>query len=132
VLDLPLESLHKQAFKAAEAGDCAGEQGKFLEMHDRLFQHQRDLEPWSGHAQALGLDVAAFDACIQSDKYAADIRRDMDEARKLGITGTPGFVLARPEGGSVNRVRTVAQIKGAQPFDTFKTEIDKQLATTTK
>jgi protein-disulfide isomerase len=132
VLDLPLESLHKQAFKAAEAADCAGEQGKFWEMHDRLFQHQRDLEPWSGHAQALGLDVAAFDACIQSDKYAAGIRRDMDEARKLGITGTPGFVLARREGGSGNRVRTVAQIKGAQPFDTFKTEIDKQLAATTK
>jgi hypothetical protein len=52
----------------------------------------------------------------------------MAEARKLGITGAPGFVLARREPGPGNRVRTIAQIKGAQPFETFKAEIDKQLA----
>lgn len=132
MLDLPLESIHKLAFKAAEAANCANEQGKYWEMHDRLFQNQRALEPWSGHAQALGLDVAAFDACVASGKYAAEVRRDMEEARKLGITGTPGFVLARREAGPGNRVRTVAQLKGAQPFEAFKAEIDKHLAAGTR
>lgn len=132
LLDLPLESIHKQAFKAAEAANCAGEQAKFWEMHDRLFQHQRALEPWSTHAEAIGLDVAAFNACLDSDKYSAEIRRDMGEARKLGIGGTPGFVLARNEAGSRTRVRTVAQLKGAQPFEAFKAEIDRQLAVISK
>ncbi len=57
-LDMPLEAIHKQAFKAAEATHCAKDQGKFWEMHDRLFANQRKLEPWSAHAEALGLDVA--------------------------------------------------------------------------
>jgi protein-disulfide isomerase len=128
MLDLPLESIHKQAFKAAEAANCAGDQGKYWEMHDRLFENARALEPWSGHALALGLDVAAFEACLTSGKHAAEVRRDMDEARKVGITGTPGFFLARREPGPGNRVRTFAQIRGARPFGDFKTEIEKALA----
>ena len=52
-------------------------------MHDRLFQNQRALEPWSGHAAALGLDVARFDACMASGDYRAAVRKDMAEARRL-------------------------------------------------
>ena len=61
--DMPLEAIHPQAFKAAEASRCAGEQGKFWEMHDRLFTNQNALarKDLSAHAQALGLDGAAFD-----------------------------------------------------------------------
>jgi protein-disulfide isomerase len=128
VLDLPLESIHKQAFKAAEAVNCAGDQGKYWEMHDRLFQNQKDLQAWSGHAQAVGIDTTAFDACMSAAKYAAEIRRDMEEARKAGVTATPGFLLARREGTAGNRVRTVASLRGAQPFEAFKAEIDKLLA----
>jgi protein-disulfide isomerase len=128
MLDLPLESIHKQAFKAAEAANCAGDQGKYWEMHDRLFENAKALEPWSAHAQALALDVAAFDACMASDKHAPEVRRDMEEARKVGITGTPGFFLARREPGPGSRVRTIAQIRGARPFEDFKAEIEKALA----
>jgi len=55
---MPLESIHKLAFKAAEAANCAGEQGKYWEMHDRLYASQQNLEPWTAHAEAIGLDVA--------------------------------------------------------------------------
>lgn len=126
-LDLPLESIHKLAFKAAEAANCAGEQGKYWEMHDRLFENQQALEPWTAHAEAVGLDVAAFEACLASGKQAEEIRRDMAEARKAGITGTPGFFLAYTDPKTAT-VRTVASLKGAQPFAAFKAEIDRLLA----
>ena len=131
MLDLPLESIHKLAFKAAEAANCAGDQGKFWEMHDRLLLNQSALEPWSAHAQALNLNVANFDACMTSGKFADAIRRDMAEARRAGITGTPGFFLARRDGTTGGRVRTVTPQKGAQPFNAFKAEIDRLLAAST-
>jgi len=67
-MDYPLESLHKFAFKAAEAARCAGEQGKYWEMHDRLFANQTTLEPWTPHAEAVGLNVPRFEACMNSVK----------------------------------------------------------------
>ncbi len=128
LLDLPLESIHPLAFKAALAADCAGDQGKYWEMHDRLFENQRALEPWSGHAAALGLDVAAFDACLESEKYAAATRRDMAEARKAGATGTPSFVLGVTDAADPSKVRGLVFIRGAQPFAAFKARIDEALA----
>ena len=126
-LDLPLESIHKLAFKAAEAANCAAEQGKYWEMHDRLFESQQALEPWAPHAEAIGLDVARFQECLDSGRQAAEVRRDMAEAQKAGISGTPGFFLAYTDPKS-SSVRTVASIKGAQPFAAFKAEIDRLLA----
>jgi protein-disulfide isomerase len=91
---MPLESIHKLAFKAAEATHCAGEQGQFWEMSHRLFEQQKALEPWKAHAEALDLDVPRFEECMTSGRFAAVIRKDMAEAQKAGITGTPAFVLA--------------------------------------
>jgi protein-disulfide isomerase len=127
VLDLPLESIHKQAFKAAEATHCAGEQGKFWEMHDRLFENQRALEPWNAHAEALGLDVAAFEECMSSDRYAAAVRRDMAEAGKAGASGTPSFVVATTDPNDPTKVTGVSFLRGAQPFAAFKAAIDAAL-----
>ncbi len=126
-LDMPLEAIHKQAFKAAEATHCASDQGKFWEMHDRLFANQRKLEPWSAHAEALGLDVATFDACMSSDKYASAIRRDMAEAQKAGATGTPSFVLAVTDPSDLSKVKGISFIRGAQQFNAFKVQIDQAL-----
>ncbi len=72
--------MHKKAFKAAEATQCAADQGKYWEMHNRLFENQKALEPWSGHAEALGLDVGKFDACMTDGKHSASIRLAMKEA----------------------------------------------------
>ena len=124
---MPLERIHPLAMKASEATHCAEEQGQFWEMHARLFENQKALEPWSGHAEALGLDVAAFDACMGADRHAAAIRADMAEARKAGASGTPSFVLAKTNPADPTKVTGLAFIRGAQPFAAFKTEIDKAL-----
>ena len=97
-------------------------------MHDRLFANQRALEPWTGHAEALGLDTAAFDSCLSSSKHAAAVRADMAEAGKAGATGTPSFVLAETDPGDPSKVKGIAFLRGAQPFAAFKAEIDKAMA----
>jgi protein-disulfide isomerase len=126
-LDLPLESIHKNAFKAAEAASCAGEQGKFWEMHDRLFASQQTLDQWKAHAEAVGLDAAKFEECLNSGRRAADVRKDMAQARTAGVTGTPAFFLAYTDPKSA-KVTTVVRLSGAQPFAAFKAAIDKLLA----
>jgi len=129
VRDFPLESIHPQAFKAAEASYCADEQGKYWEMHDRLFANQKALgvKDLPQHAQALGLDESKFQQCLDSGKYAARIRKDLTEGQKLGVTGTPGFFLGvtEPNGTEIKAVR---QIKGAQPWAAFQGAIDSLLA----
>ena len=131
-LDLPLERIHKLAFKAAEATHCAEQQGKFWEMHDRLFANQKNLEPWSQHAEALGLDVAAFDECMSSDRFAAAVRRDMAEAGKAGATGTPSSVLALTDPNDPTKVKGLTFLRGAQPYGSFKAQIDSALAEAAK
>jgi protein-disulfide isomerase len=125
--DLPLD-FHKQAFKAAEATHCAGEQGKFWEMHDHLFANQKALTPedLGKHAGTLGLNTSSFQACLESGRYAADIRKDIAEANSSGATGTPTFLL-----GTVNRdgtVKVTKKLVGAKPYAEFKAAIDSLLA----
>ena len=126
--DLPLESIHPLAFKAAEATHCAGDQGKYWEMHDRLFANQRELarKDLSKHAEALGLDVAAFDRCLDSGKQVARIRKDMAEAQRLQTTGTPTFFLGLtdPKGSQIKGTR----MAGAQPYEAFKAAIERLLS----
>jgi protein-disulfide isomerase len=126
-MDFPLESIHKFAFKGAEAARCAGEQGKFWEMHDRLFASQKELEPAKAHAEAIGLDVPKFEGCLSAGKYAEAIRKDAAEGAKAGVTGTPLFFLAYTDPTS-SKVKTVVRLSGAQPFSAFKAQIDKLLA----
>jgi protein-disulfide isomerase len=126
--DMPLESIHRLAFKAAEASRCAEEQGKYWEMHDRLFANQQVLESWAAHAKALGLDATRFDACMSTGKFAGAIRTDMAAAQKLGINSTPSFLLAITDPNDPTRVKGLSLVRGAQPFGSFKLEIDKALA----
>ena len=125
-MDFPLESIHKFAFKAAEAARCAAEQGKFWQMHDRLFTNQTALEPAKPHAEAIGLDVAKFEGCLSAGKYAEAIRKDAAEGAKAGVTGTPAFFLAYTDPNS-SKVKTEVRLTGAQPYAAFKAQIDKLL-----
>ena len=126
--DLPIQSIHPLAFKAAEATHCASEQGKYWEMHDRLFANPGALarKDLSGHAQALGLDVAAFDQCLDSGKHAARIRKDLAESQKAGVRGTPTFFLGLTEPNS-SQLKAVRVIRGAQPYDAIKEAVDSLL-----
>jgi protein-disulfide isomerase len=109
---------HPNARPAAEASACANEQGKFWPYHDRLFEHQNELTPpdLKKHASAIGLDVAQFNACFDSNKFAEDVEEDMEAGQAAGVSGTPAFFInGRP-------------LNGAQPFDAFKRVIDEELA----
>jgi protein-disulfide isomerase len=125
--DLPLD-FHKQAFKAAEAAHCAGEQGKFWEMHDHLFANQKNLAPEElpKFAEALKLDKGQFQQCIDSSRYAEEIKKDITEAGNVGISGTPSFLvgLVQPNG----TVKITKKLVGAKPYAEFKAAIDSLLA----
>jgi len=131
-LDFPL-SFHKMAFKAAEAEDCAGEQGKFWEMHDTLFENQKALNPEDllKYAEKIGLDMPKFKECLDSGKYAEEIKKDTAEGQKAGLTGTPSSLLGwvQADGKSVKAVK---KIVGAQPYAAFKEAIDSLLKSSGK
>ena len=128
VRDLPLESIHKDAFKAAEATHCARDQDKYWEMHDRLFANQQQLgrDELPRHAKAIGLDTKAFEQCLASGKHADAIRKDLAEAQKLQVSGTPTFFIGviNPNDPDVKATRMV----GAQPYAAFKAAIERLLA----
>jgi protein-disulfide isomerase len=128
VRDLPLESIHKEAFKAAEATHCARDQGKYWEMHGRLFANQRQLgrDDLTQHAQALGLDKGAFERCLESGKHADAIRKDLAEAQRLQVTGTPTFFIGVV--GPNDSEMKATKLVGAQPYAAFKAAIDRLLA----
>jgi len=118
--DFPL-SFHPSAQKAAEAARCAraqrGDTG-YWKMHDKLFENQASLsiENYKKWAKEIGLNQGVFDACIDSDRYADDVKRDLTYGESLGITGTPGFF--------INGI----SVSGAQPFSVFEQIIEQDLS----
>jgi len=115
--DMPL-AIHPFAPKAAEAAACAREQGKFWEMHDRLFDAKGRLEiaDLKIYARDIGLDGAAFASCLDSGRNESRWKADKAAAEGYGITGTPAFFI----NGRL--------VPGARPFETFADIIDDELA----
>jgi protein-disulfide isomerase len=102
---------------AAEAAECAHERDHFWEYHDRLFEgRQLSKESLKELAASLGLDSAAFNACLDSGRYAGEVQNDIAEGKQRGVSGTPTFF--------INGTKLV----GAQPFETFKKIIEEELA----
>ncbi len=89
----PLEEAHREALNAAEAAECAAEQGKFWEMHDLLFANQDRLalKHLHGYAERLGLDLARFTAEMDDHVYLQRVREHQDSGRRSHVRGTPGF-----------------------------------------
>jgi protein-disulfide isomerase len=89
--DFPLP-MHHGSEKAAEASRCAGEQGKFWEYHDVLYYSKLlDVDQLKEHARVLKLDGDRFDTCLDSGAETNAVKKDLDEAKSLGLTGTPSF-----------------------------------------
>lgn len=122
--DFPL-SFHPGAEPAAEAGECAEEQGKYWEMHDKIFLAQSlkgegtvsftvsDLKKW---AREIGLNAGQFNQCLDSGKYKEEVQKDFQAGTAAGVSGTPTtFINGRP-------------IVGAQAYESFKVLIDEELA----
>ncbi|MBI2688993.1 MAG: thioredoxin domain-containing protein [Acidobacteria bacterium] len=91
--DFPLRPIHPQAQKAAEASRCAGEQGKFWEYHDLLYQNQTRLDNngLAANAQSAGLDAARFGTCLASAKFAPLVESDLQAGIAYGVSSTPTF-----------------------------------------
>lgn len=123
--DFPLTGIHDMAQKYAEAAECADEQGKFWQMHDKVFEEQdkkgigtvfdysaQDLKKW---ARDIGLNSNQFDSCLDSGKYEEEVRKDFSDGQLAGVSGTPGtFVNGR-------------LIQGAVPFEQFAAVIEQEL-----
>jgi protein-disulfide isomerase len=116
--DFPIESLHPQAPRAAEGARCAHDQGKFWEYHDLLFANapQASSDDLRRYADQVGLDVPKFEQCVATGRYREAVQQDIDEAGRLGLTGTPGFFInGRP-------------LHGAQPLEAFARVIEEELS----
>jgi protein-disulfide isomerase len=118
--DLPLD-FHSNAFRAAEAARCAGDQGQFWAMRNTLVANANQLggDHIQGYAKELKLDMAAFNSCMDTQKHAAEIRKDVATAAALRIDGTPSFVVGKstPEGVAGTMV------VGALPLEAFEEKI---------
>lgn len=114
--DFPL-SFHQNAQKAAEAAECAGEQGKYWEMHDKLFDNQAALgvDNLKKYAEDIGLDTEEFNECLDSGEMASEVQKDFNDGQTYGVTGTPGFF--------INGIKVV----GAQPYSVFQQVIEQEL-----
>jgi protein-disulfide isomerase len=101
---------HPYAQKAAEAAEAAGAQGKFWEMHDKMFENQNalDVDSLKQYAADLGLDTQKFNEDLDSGKYADAVKKDLGDGEKVGVQGTPAFFV----NGKL--------ISGAQPFSAFE------------
>jgi protein-disulfide isomerase len=124
VVNLPL-SFHQHAMAAAEAAECAAEQGKYWEMHDAIFANQQQLGQMAWHGDGVrpgvdGLDGDAFTACLAADVALARVQADQREAARLGVNSTPTVFLGRTRSdGGVDLLR---RISGALPAETFMAE----------
>jgi protein-disulfide isomerase len=124
VKDLPL-AFHPLALQAATAAHCAGEQGKYWPMYDKLYGGSAGLNLGAllAYGEQLELDGTAFKSCLESDRHQAQIDADIAEGRAAGIPGTPAFVLGRSGGDTLEGVH----IRGALPLPVFKGHIDHLL-----
>lgn len=127
--DFPIQGIHPNAIPAAAAAECADEQGKYWEYHDKLFENQNQwnqletpdaVSIFGQYAKEIELNQEQFDVCLTTGKYIDEIRKDLDDGREYGVSGTPGFFIGNEELGFV-------ELKGAQPFENFQKVLDLQL-----
>lgn len=126
VRDFPL-SFHPNAHIGAEAAECAGEQDKYFDMHEKLFTNQ---DAWSSmsdakptlkqYAKDLGLNTSKFNSCLDNGDMVAEVDADLAAGSAAGISGTPGFWIVSDDGQSKS-------ISGAYPYATFQAAIDAML-----
>lgn len=128
-VDYPIAQLHPDAFKAHEAAACAGDQGKYWEMHNSLFANPpaREAAQFDAQAKEIGLDQKKFSSCLTSQVHAPAIRASVERMQQLGVGGTPlTLVGLTPAKGQPFKV--LASVYGARPYADFKAAIDAALA----
>jgi protein-disulfide isomerase len=123
--DYPIEQIHPHAMTAARAARCAGEQGKYWEVRTALVRKADKLTPEliTTTAAAEQLDMKTFASCIAGDRYDAQIRSDYEEGVRIGVTGTPSFLIGRSTADGVNGVL----LEGAVTFDQFDAKLREMM-----
>ena len=123
----PIDQLHPDAFRSHEGASCAAEQGKFWELHTKLFEAPvKTVDQIVALAQTAGLDTSALRACMDGGKYSSAVRESVKRMQELGVDSTPMFLLGMtPKDGEPMKILKV--VKGAHPFDQFKSSIDSLL-----
>ena len=126
--DFPIDQLHPESIRAHVASHCAAEQGRFWNLHTRLFSKAGSHTPAEllTRAQEAGLNTTAFSACVAADKYSAAIRQSTAFAISMGAEGTPFFLVGTIDGAS--QFKPLAKLPGALPFAQFQQAIDAALA----
>lgn len=120
-------SFHAAAQKSGEALECANDQDQFWALHDLMYTKQQELDPTGGTveytvddikawASELGLDTGTFNQCLDSGQYAEKVTSDLADGTAAGVSGTPAFYI------------NGTPLVGAQPYESFKTIIDQELA----
>ncbi len=132
IRDLPL-SFHQNAHKEAEAAECVREQGGdeiYYKYHDEIFKRTTSngtglaLDQLAVIANDLELNGATLQSCLDNEKYKAEVDKDIVDAGSVGATGTPAFFIGK---SNADGIITGTKIVGAQPYNAFQAEIDKQL-----
>lgn len=125
----PILSIHSRAMPASQAALCAFDQGKYWEMHNAIFDNQRQLsdENLKTYAATIGLDTAVFNSCLDSEKHKARVDADLAVGSTVGVQGTPGFVLGLTDPDDPNKANMTQYIKGAKSLIDFKNAIDSLL-----
>jgi protein-disulfide isomerase len=123
----PIAQLHPDAYRSHEAAACANDQGKFWDLHTKLFEAPlKTVEQLTAVGGGAGLDASALRACLESGKHAQEVQASVERISKLNVTGTPMFLLGRSSGNS--KITVARVIEGAQPYEAFKTAVDEILA----
>ena len=127
--NMPLENLHPNAKQAALAAECANEQNKFWDYHNKLFANQDGWANLSSvnatnifkqYAAQIGLDTNSFNSCVDSSKYDTSVNKDAQDGKTYGATGTPTFFIGSDSKGYTKLV-------GAQPYAVFQQALDSEL-----
>lgn len=126
--DFPVDQLHPAAIRAHEAGRCAADQGRFWEMHAGLFSPagSHTAELLEKRAADVGLRLDEYRACVSSGKHTQAVRKSVTEGQRLGIQGTPSFLVGVRD-PKTDEVRVLQAISGAQQFEVFSRAIEMTL-----
>lgn len=119
----PLDSIHPQAREAAEGAECAADLGgeeAFWSFIDAIFADESTLNDLNGVASSIGLDVSAYESCVESGKYEGVVEADYQSGLAAGVSGTPGNFIVDSEG-------EVIEVPGAVPFSSLQASIDQAL-----
>ena len=128
IRSFPIAQLHPHALKAAEAGQCAADQGKFWPMHDMLFSNQEHLEAADllSYAPLVGLDKDVFQQCLSTGVHTQDVKQAVTYGVSLGVDATPTFFIGRIDRDK-QTVHAVTELAGAYPYSIFKQKLDEAL-----